>query len=157
MKEDNKVLERTAAEYRKILEEEPDNWEFYCSLGNLLVILKEYTEAKYCFEKTIELKPDYGHAYFSLANLLMKEDSETSSPSFPVLEKAKTLLEKSLQILHNESYIHAFYASILLYLDEDEKAEEQLNKALKINPKLEYALELKKILEDKESDEDFTE
>jgi WD40 repeat protein/serine/threonine protein kinase/tetratricopeptide (TPR) repeat protein len=68
--EASQLLERTIAEYHKVVELDPKNSSAFGSLGNLLLSRKDYDGAGTAYKKAIEIKPDDGSVHNSLAWLL---------------------------------------------------------------------------------------
>ena len=63
------------AEYKKILEVEPDNAEIMCAIANDYRNLNQFSNSKYWVNKALKAKPGFG-----LAHIIMAEVYETAVP-----------------------------------------------------------------------------
>ena len=124
---------KTAKEYyEKAIKFKNKYSQAYFNLGNLLQhsYFKKYKEAKECYEKAIEFNPKFVEAYSLLSNLLLHHFKDS--------KKSIEYLEKGINQMPDIGKIKAeFYNMLAISFQlkkEYEKARENYEKAIKINP-----------------------
>ncbi|MEG3956499.1 tetratricopeptide repeat protein [Microcoleus sp. herbarium2] len=89
--------------YRKLLQIQPDNWEVWLQLGNVLVKQEQWEEAIGCFRQSCELEPNSFSSHYQLGIALsqlteIKIHSLKSNP-----ETVKVLLSNLQEANHSAS------------------------------------------------------
>ncbi len=110
----------------KAYEIEPKNPDILNALGVAYSSVKEFKKAEDFFLKAIEISPDRGEIYTNLGVILAEEKK---------YNKAIWYFKKAIENPEYKNKEKAFYNLALVYkkLDEDDKYEEYLKKALSYN------------------------
>ncbi len=111
--------------YKKVIRIQPDFFEAYNNLGNVLVDRKRFTEAINAYRKSLKLAPDHAMLMSNLGNALQLQGEN---------QKAIQWFRKALAA--NPDYADAYsnLGNALKELDDLEEARESYNKAIKIDP-----------------------
>lgn len=115
--------EKAIAEYEQVIRINPEFSQAYNQMGYAYRFLKKYDEAEKAFQKYIELIPDDPNPYDSYAELLMKRGK---------FEASIEQYQKALKVNPNFVASHLGIATNYNFLDEHEKAREQLQKLFDI-------------------------
>ncbi|MBD3296492.1 MAG: tetratricopeptide repeat protein [Candidatus Omnitrophica bacterium] len=149
------MAERAAGEYRKALRHRPDSAEIYLKLGAALLFQGRTDEACEVLEKATSLDPDNIKPYlmkalvltsrgdFTQAEAQYKEALEREPENLKVLtflsdlyviqkklDKAADIYERILLIKQNDPFLYYNLGVIYSKLDELERAQENLEKAV---------------------------
>lgn len=124
------LLEELCEENRKKLEQEPQNHMLRCSLANALLQLGQYDAAIDEYQKCIEQNPCPEY-YINFGKALLNAGD---------YKRAIKAFEEVLK--RNRKWPDAYYQMAIAYrsLGQLEKADDNLNKAILINPKYREAI-----------------
>jgi protein O-GlcNAc transferase len=119
-------LEQAEDIYRKILNVQPDNYELYNDLGNLLQEKGTPDQAAASYRKAIELNPDFAGAYYNLGETLQDEG---------LLDEAADCYKKVIELYPD--FAGAYYnLGVILHEKKDfDEALKYYEKVLQFNPR----------------------
>ena len=99
----------------KAIANDPNYHMPYANKGTLLLSQKEYTKAKYCFEKLVVLRPRAAEYYIGLAYCL----HQLGEPQQTQEQLRKSLSAYNIRIRQNQNiYFNTLNRAIVLYLLE---------------------------------------
>ncbi len=128
------------AEYKKIVEVEPDNAEIMCSIANDYKFLNQFQNGKYWVNKALKAKPGFGLAYIVMAEIYEsavtycqnKDQRKRKYDDGLVYEKAMNEYRKALNDPNYKSDARRRLNNLKPYLPTDEeKFMNQNRKTLK--------------------------
>ncbi len=111
--------------YQKVVDLNPDYYQSYLNIGNLLTETKKFKEAEDAYNKFIKIKPDLDLGYLNLANL------------HKTLNRYKDAIKnylKAIKINPNQSESYYNLANTFLKIGEINKAKLSYEKAIEIDP-----------------------
>ena len=112
------------------LEQDPDNADEWCFLGQVYLSTHEFAKAHASFKKSIDLDPDNAKAYYYLGIYYrFKKD----------LPKAEHSFIKTLQLDSNNANAHGNLGLIFFEKKQYNKSKAHFQRALEINPQDELA------------------
>jgi len=117
------------AEYKKILEIEPDNADVMCAIANDYRSLDQFSNAKYWVNKALKAKPGFGLAYMCMAEVYEsavpycqnKNNRKRKYDDGLVYEKAKKEYEKALKDPNYKADARRRINSLKPYLPTEEE------------------------------------
>lgn len=123
---DDASYERTVANYKKVLAEDPNVIDAWFNLGNVHVKMQRFEEAIGYFKKALELKPDYDLPVINMANAYRRMGRDDAA--LAGFEHYLTIDPKNANVWYQVGEI---------YLDrgDDARATENFRKALEIDPR----------------------
>lgn len=89
------------------------------------------------FEKAIELDPDFAQAYIEIAHLHYIDANRTGDPE-TVMPKAKTAIDKALELDSTDAKAHAVRAMVYEYEFDWANAEREYLRGLELSPNLDF-------------------
>ncbi len=128
------------AEYKKIVEIEPDNAEIMCSIANDYKFLNQFQNGKYWVNKALQAKPGFGLAYIIMAEIYEsavtycqnKDQRKRKYDDGLVYEKAMNEYQKASKDPNYKSDANRRINNLKPYLPTDEeKFMNQNRKTLK--------------------------
>ena len=112
------------------IEQDPNNADEWCFLGQVYLSTREFAKAHASFKKSIDLDPDNGKAYYYLGIYYrFKKD----------LPKAEHSFIKTLQLDSNNAKAHGNLGLIFIEKKQYNKSKSHFQRALEINPQDELA------------------
>lgn len=89
------------------------------------------------FERSIELDPDFAQAYVEIAHLHYIDANRTGDPE-TVMPKAKTAIERALELDSTDAKAHAVRAMVYEYEFDWANAEREYLRGLELSPNLDF-------------------
>jgi tetratricopeptide (TPR) repeat protein len=144
--------DRARVRLEKLVVENPDMYDARNALGSVYLEMKRYRDAEAQYNKARELRPNSAAPLVSLGSLYVQEAEASLTPEpgvaavvLPgddlgvILDDARDVLASAIKIKPDASF--AYYLMGIAYMRETNypKSEENLNKALEIEPKLRWS------------------
>lgn len=115
-----------ASSFQTAVEQKADYYDAYISLGLLCAMRKDSMAIEY-YKSALTLRPTSSEALYNLA--IYYQDSKRYAKAFETYNLLNKVQPNNEGAHHNKGYMY------LLYFDEKEKAIQQFDSALRINPK----------------------
>jgi len=164
--------ERAAQSYEQTIKSNPLDVRPYVLLGMLMETKKDITRARTLYEKALQIQPDYPLAANNLAYLLVEnggssdvaltlaESARRSLPDMPSVADtlawvyykkgayglAIDLLQEAVKKAPENPTFHYHLGVVYQKTNEKDKAREEFQRTLQINPNFESAGEIRKAL-----------
>jgi tetratricopeptide (TPR) repeat protein len=136
----------------KLVKQYPDFYDARNALGSVYLEMKRYREAETQYNEARRLKPTSAAPFVSLGSLYVQEAEASLNPEpgiagivVPgvdlevILSDAREVLTHALKIKPDASFAHYLMGIVEARTGHYQKAEENLRKALEIEPKLRWS------------------
>ena len=173
-KDQQTTFERSVTQYRRLLTENPDDYETLTKLGTVLIQMKRQNDAIEHLKKAIEVKSDYLPAYLKLAQAFLELDKTSLlkqvfnkimeiNPDYKEIDlikaqflfkhgnlsEAKRLLEELIEVKPNDIDAHLCLGNILQQENDIRGALEEYQKVTKLEPEfIELNKQISQMLDD---------
>jgi O-antigen ligase/Tfp pilus assembly protein PilF len=161
------------AALEKVIAVYPNHMNALLNIGVAYGNIQDYDKALEVYDKVLEIKPDYGKVHNNMGNIYMKQknldiavqafelaadlDSENSIIRFNLgtanlqmkrYEEAARAFEKAVELKPEWSLAHKRLGALYLnYLDRRPEGIKHLKKALELNPRMQDADKIRKVID----------